>query len=509
MRRLQQILARMREIQEELREAETLESAHGTDPDTNPLPEGHAERVANLVDEFRNLDTERAPLQEAEEARQAVLGAALDGTHAVEDGDGVRAGAPHQIRHADPFDVTTLRWGASTDEVRSRALTALEHTDRSGLLTTDQRDELVRKIEGRRGDSGGVKDERGVIPGMVLRMGSDAYLRAFTKALAGRQAEWTGDERAAMVAANEFRTHMGLTDANGGYGVPTHLDPTLILTGGGSANPFRSIARVETITTDAWNGLSSSGVTAGFAAEATQAGDNSPTFAGPSVVARRAQAFAAGSIEITQDYVGLAADLQTMFLEAKDDLEATKFVKGAGSGSNEPIGITTALDGTASEVAPTTGETFAVSDVFRTLDALPPKYRSAAARTAWIHNAATLSQIRELLIAEDGGAQGVLQDFTAGAPRQLLEVDRWEASAMDSSRAINPAVTADNFILVVGDWRNYVIADRVGMTVEYVPHLFGVDRRPTGERGWYCFWRVGADSVNDNAFRMLSIPTTA
>ena len=32
---------------------------------------------------------------------------------------------------------------------------------------------------------------------------------------------------------------------------------------------------------------------------------------------------------------------------------------------------------------------------------------------------------------------------------------------------------------------------------------------PPGQRGWYCYWRVGADSVNDDAFRLMSIPTTA
>lgn len=43
------------------------------------------------------------------------------------------------------------------------------------------------------------------------------------------------------------------------------------------------------------------------------------------------------------------------------------------------------------------------------------------------------------------------------------------------------------------------------MTVEFLPHLVGANNRPTGQRGWYAYFRVGADSVNDGAFRMLNL----
>ena len=62
---------------------------------------------------------------------------------------------------------------------------------------------------------------------------------------------------------------------------------------------------------------------------------------------------------------------------------------------------------------------------------------------------------------------------------------------------------ASDFLAVVGDLSNYVIADRAGTTVELVPNIFGVNRMPTGPRGWYMFKRVGADSVNDAGLRML------
>lgn len=503
-RRLREINQRQDELAAELRELEAAEEAATED---NPLPEAHSERVAAITAEFDTLEEERAPLQADWEARERIRRVA-ENPRSREDGDGARGGAPNFNRNDDPFDLNSLRYAAPPSEVRGRARTAVERFE-SDLLTDEQRQELMRKVDGGRNGYGGrIHDHRGVIPGLVLHTGNPTYQRAFAKALGGASATWTEEERAAVARADEFRAYMGLTDGNGGYGVPVTLDPSLILTGGGSANPFRQIARVETITNDEWRGLASAGVTAGFAAEADEAGDNSPTVTGPTVTTQRAHAFVGASIEVAGDYIGLAADLQTMFAEAKDDLEATVFVSGAAS-SDEPIGITTALDGTASEIAPTTGETFALVDVFKLHGSLPPKYRSASARTAWIHELRTLNQIRQLAIDEAGGAQGILQDLTAGAPPMILDVPRYEASAMDSTMDINAGANADNFVLVLGDWRHYLVADRVGLTVEFLPHLLGANRRPTGERGWYAYWRVGADSINDNAFRMLSIPTAA
>ena len=71
-------------------------------------------------------------------------------------------------------------------------------------------------------------------------------------------------------------------------------------------------------------------------------------------------------------------------------------------------------------------------------------------------------------------------------------------------------VTSSSFVAVFGDFSNYVIADRIGLTVELIPHLFHTaNNRPSGSRGWYAYYRVGADSVNDSAFRHLDMRSTA
>jgi HK97 family phage major capsid protein len=53
----------------------------------------------------------------------------------------------------------------------------------------------------------------------------------------------------------------------------------------------------------------------------------------------------------------------------------------------------------------------------------------------------------------------------------------------------------------------YRIVDRVGLTVELVAHLFGANRRPTGQRGLYAYARTGAAVVIPNAIRTLIVAT--
>jgi HK97 family phage major capsid protein len=63
--------------------------------------------------------------------------------------------------------------------------------------------------------------------------------------------------------------------------------------------------------------------------------------------------------------------------------------------------------------------------------------------------------------------------------------------------------SASDYLTVYGDFQNFVVASRIGTTIELVPHLFGANRRPTAQRSWLMWRRVGSDSVNDNAFKML------
>lgn len=61
-----------------------------------------------------------------------------------------------------------------------------------------------------------------------------------------------------------------------------------------------------------------------------------------------------------------ASELSKLFNDAVGHLHEQRFTVGAGSGSNEPEGIITGIDGGSGEVGPATGETFAAADVFTT-----------------------------------------------------------------------------------------------------------------------------------------------
>ena len=72
--------------------------------------------------------------------------------------------------------------------------------------------------------------------------------------------------------------------------------------------------------------------------------------------------------------------------------------------------------------------------------------------------------------------------------------------------SLSTATASNDDLIVLGDFKQgYYIVDRIGMSVAYNPLVIGSNRRPTGEVGWFAFWRVGARCVNADAFRMLRV----
>lgn len=480
-RTIADVVARAAEVRSELEELAAADE----------LTEEQEARTEELVAEATNLKVEKARLEKLAEERAALA-------EMVEAGETTEVRAvPNFNKNENPFDLSEVRYNTPVGELRSRAKAAVEAVEAN--MSDEARAEVVRKMDT-------LSDTRGVIPNLVLLTGQDAYRSAFAKGMAGRMDLWSNEERAAVQRVEEFRAAMSLTDANGGYAVPFTLDPTLILTNSGAISPVRGLARVVTITTNDWNGLTSAGVTASWDGEVAEVSDDSPTFAQPAVTPKKAQAFVQGSIEITQDYRGLESDVMMMLADAKARLEAAAFING--SGANQPQGIITALDGGSSEVAPGTAETFAVGDVYKTQQALPARWRGAGSNVAWIAELSTINAMRQFGTANN--YHGFLVDLGAGQPSQLLGYRLFEDSNMDAHSAINAAATADNHLLLIGDWNQYLIVDRVGMSVEFIPHLFNTSNNlPDGRRGWYLHWRVGADSLVDGAFRVLNVATTA
>lgn len=387
-----------------------------------------------------------------------------------------------QIKKSAPgaYDID-MRGMVPTATLRDHAMRAVEGT--KGELSEAQQAKVERLVRSDTPD--------GKIARHLLVTGRPEYREAFTKIISGNETSLTENERRAVA---EVRA-ASLTDASGGYAVPFLLDPSVVLTNDGSANPVRQLARVVQITTDSWNGVSSAGVTASWDSEGTAVSDDAPTLAQPSVTAHKAQAFIPFSVEVGMDWASLYSEANMMFADAKDRLEAAAFI--TGSGSSQPYGIVTALDANTNvEVAVTTDNSFGVEDIYKVWKALPVRHRPTA---SWIGNIDTINRIRQFGTANN--YHGYTASLGEGAPDQLMGRGLYESPDMDGAIG-----TGTDNTLVVGDFSAYLIADRIGMSVELVPHLFDVtNNRPTGQRGLLAWWRVGADSINDNAFRLLQV----
>ncbi|MGY6501639.1 MAG: phage major capsid protein [Acidimicrobiales bacterium] len=447
------------------------------DPTETEAYEAAMGRVTELDTEIDAVRGRIAELEELDKRRQATAGmppAPIPG-----------------IDSDDAYDVRGLSLMSPASEIRARALTAVERT--TGDLDDDCRRRVTTLLE--RSD-----DTHGTLAKRILATGSDAYRSAFQKMAGGAGHLLNDDERQALVRAQS------LTPAAGGFAVPFTLDPTIIYTGDGAANPFRQVADVQTIVTDTWNGVSSAGVTGGYKAEGAQVADNSATLGRESIKPERWDVFVPFSFEIGQDWQQLESELRRLINERRDEVDTVAFT--TGSGNDEPEGFVTALiaAGGSAIVAPETAETFAAEDVYKVAEALPPRYRRTAAQAKWMLTFNTMNTIRQF--AEADGHE-LLARLNAGFPPEILGFQTAENSAMRSASQINPAATAANPILAFGDWSNFKIVDRAGMAMELVPHLFGADNRPTGQRGFLAWGRTGSGVVNTNALRLLNVATTA
>jgi HK97 family phage major capsid protein len=338
--------------------------------------------------------------------------------------------------------------------------------------------------------------ERSWVARWVTDTGSPEYRSAFAKLLMHGESraglEFTAAERAAYDRVARLKGEqraMSLTDSSGGFLVPFELDPTVILANAGSTNPLLQIANVKTVVTDVWHGVSSAGVTAEWLAEAAEASDASPALAEPSIPNYKASAFVPFSVELQGDATALLSEVSRLMSDGLLQLLNVAFTTGTGSGN--PTGIVTALTGGSSVVNTGTNDTIAAADIYALQSSLGPRYQANA---RFVANLGTLNTARQFETTN-----GALQfPSLQNDPPTLLGRPVHELSNMGGITAgqANP-------IAIYGDWSNFVITQRVGSSMELIPHLFGANRRPTGQRGAWLWARYGSDSVNDSAFRML------
>lgn len=486
MKTLEQLRARLAEIQDELRgiDAEAGDDALGE------------ERQAEWDSLTEEMSTVKADIAK----REARIAAVRDLGEKKETRE---TGSPafHKNKGQELYDLDSLRMESYSAEdfverAQDNAKRAIEASvKRFGMRDKESAAEhaemLLNEVDNRSGD----------LAKRYLATGSDEYERAFAKLMrSGNDSLCTPEERAALVRANQS---LG-TNSEGGFAVPFQLDPTVMHTSAGTVNPLRQLARVEKIVGKEWQGVTSAGVSVERAVENTEAPDTTFTLAQPVVRTNRVQGFIQFSIEIDLSWNALRSEITKMLVDAKAR-EEDSFVTGTGDGLTvNPEGINAGL-GNAQNVLTATAETFAVGDLYAVEEALDARWEPNA---SWLAHKSVYNKIRQF---DTSGGANLWVRIADGTPPRLLDYPDYRSTAMPSyATALAETVdhTDASTLMIFGDFKQFLIVDRIGMNVEMVPLVMGANRRPTGQRGVYAVWMNNSKILIPNAFRRLSMNQT-
>lgn len=455
--------------------------------DNDEATDDEVARGDALLVEFKAKEIERQKALKREADVDEVMRAALNPGNRE---DGVRRG-PEVMRKRDAFEEDPelqqlARSASRPEDVNFDAEPTIERARRA----VDQVPKWVNdKSKERLHELLDQEDDRNtpLIARHILLTGSPEYRDQFKEYVRAM----------GRYVPEMLRTAMSLTAGNGGVLVPHYLDPTIILTNAGVyAGTIRSMATIKTIAVKQWEGVTSAGVSAEWTAEATNAADASPTFTSPVIVAKKADAWLTGSYEVFEDS-GFSNDLARLLADAKARLEEDAFGTG-NTGATKPRGVVAAVAAvTASIVTSATTGALVVGDIHNTSNAVNPRQEQ---NLAWLASKAIYSKIRQF---DTAGGSAFWANLQVGQPPILLGAPALKSSAMAT------AVTTGANILLAGDFSQYYIVDRIGMSVIYDPLVKSTNQAPMGQAGWYAHWRVGADVVNADAFRLLQLNGTA
>jgi HK97 family phage major capsid protein len=452
----QQAITKLEEIDREIRSLDARES----------LSDGQQEHRSRLDREFRRLSDEVEQHRERARRREQV------------------GRKPHSRVHELP----TASMVPALEGAQDRALRNLDGVSDSfqGAGAIDTQDALIRRDPIYAADfEARSRPEYASAFNKILRVGSIGDAAVFM------------DDAERQSMANMWQTRAmaeGVT-TQGGMAVPVVIDPSVILTDQENVNPFLSTARVvDVVGSNVWKGVSAAGATWSFDLEGAEVSDDSITLAQPTVSVYMARGFIPFSIEVSEDWSGFQAEMTRVLSAGWNDLLLQKLT--LGSGTNEPMGLVTSLDATAtSEVQVTTAGALGSVDLYNAWQQLPAKYHQGA---SWMASVGAENEIRKL--GQYTSSHSFTVDLTAGSVDVLFGKQLYENAYMSST------ITTGHYNwAVVGDLQNYVVARRTGLTAELVPHLIGTTSgRPTGSRGLFCYARVGGNVVNSAGLRLIN-----
>lgn len=384
---------------------------------------------------------------------------------------------PRAVVGNDVFDLSTVRVSLDDPQLAARQLRdrAMRAIERAAFPHGRANPEQIRgHIAGLVAD-----DDSGVLAKRMLVTGSPEFRDAFAWVVRGGTPTPHQYEMLRGIQLGEY--------AEGGLLVPYTFDPTIVPTSSGVINPLRSFSRLATCMTNEWRGVSSTGMSAGYANEGSEASDNSPEFAQPIMPMHKADAWAPAAYEFDQDYAALEPTIAALLQRTKDELEATKFL--TGTGEDEPAGL---LTGATELIETATKEAFAVGDLEALEDAVPDGF---LANATFLGSRKTFKEVRGF---ERGGATPLWWKLPGSKP-EINGLPAAELSTMDST------IEAGKKILILGDFSYFQIVDRIGMAIKLVPDVPGESSRPTGTMGVYTLWRNSSSVLTKAAFRVLEV----
>lgn len=463
MSKLAELDVRVAELRDEIAELEAIEDI---------TPEQDARLDAALA-EFATAKADFDRLTERAEKIAAVK--------AVETGRTPGVGQ-FQYKRDTPTEVDVRT--ASRGEARSAALKLLEQS----LVADDERRTMVDKAIAYKSQN----YDGDYVARSVILTEDPAYQSAFAKGIQGREALFTEAEREAVARFHEFRVVKGSVDTSGGYGIPVVIDPTIRITSGTGLTGLLPYITVEPVTTDSWRGVTAAHTTWAEVTEGGDGTDDAPTFGGPSIPVVTSRATIPYSIEAEQDYPGLASQLSRVLESGYMDHLAARLAVGTGTTTIK--GVFTALDATTgSEVAVTTDALFGAVDIDKVFASLGERFRQ---RAVWYMNVDVENEIRAF------GSGTATSRFTVDQTAFGISLLNGRPLVTSDWAPLFTGTTGAANILCFFDPTEYILAQRIGMSVEYVPHLQSA-ALPNMTRAWMAYARAGGDIPVTQAGRIL------
>jgi HK97 family phage major capsid protein/HK97 family phage prohead protease len=405
---------------------------------------------------------------------------------------------------SDIYDLSAIWNRSRSPEDRDQTLrdNAMRATDQANFAHPDADVDKTRSSISFLLDNADSPDKE--LARRILTTGNPTYRRTFYKYLTGQP--MTAEEQRAGALTVQ-------TDATGGFSVPFYFDPTLVAVGAHTTiNPYRRACRVIPIVgTDTFHGVTAAAAVVARAAENAASSEGGPAIGQITAIVGKVHGMITLSVELLQDNPGIAAEMVALIAEAKDTEEEAIFTNGVGdalgAGYN-PIGMLP-VHGTAG--AYTHMDTIAAAgaiakeDAFAVEAALPVRHRMNA---QWFMNRSIIRVFQALETSNGvlfGGTNYPSVGFVNNEPagNTGLRLLGYPVNEVPSGNVW--ADTNDLVVAALADPKSFYIIERVGMTVEVIPHLWAAAQMPTGQRGIYAWWRNTAKPANVDAGRRLAL----